>query len=224
MTMHYIIWDFDGTLAYRPGRWSGALHDVMQHQCPGQLVDLDTIRRHLRSGFPWHNHRVPHPEIRGADEWWAKLNPKFVEVYEQLGCEEALAHSLAQQVRAMYTDVEHWHLYDDTVPVLEELSQRGWTHVMLSNHVPELASILHHLGLDKHIDQVFNSAETGYEKPHPVAFEQVRQAVGIVEQIWMVGDNPIADVAGAASVGLPAILVRKAGQTLRDVLSYIGDD
>jgi len=26
--------------------------------------------------------------------------------------------------------------------------------------------------------------------------------------VWMIGDNPVADVAGAEAVGIPAILVR----------------
>lgn len=30
-----------------------------------------------------------------------------------------------------------------------------------------------------------------------------------VEQLWMIGDNPIADIAGAAALGIPGILVRK---------------
>ncbi|MGH7576165.1 MAG: HAD-IA family hydrolase, partial [Longimicrobiales bacterium] len=41
----------------------------------------------------------------------------------------------------------------------------------------------------------------GYEKPNPRAFRHVLNAVGPSGPVWMIGDNPIADVAGAAAVG-----------------------
>lgn len=66
----------------------------------------------------------------------------------------------------------------------------------------------HDLGLDGHITQIFNSAQSGYEKPHPRAFDGVLEAVTGADAAWMVGDNPKADVRGAEAVGLPAILVR----------------
>jgi HAD superfamily hydrolase (TIGR01549 family) len=91
---------------------------------------------------------------------------------------------------------------------LRRLSSRGWTHLILSNHVPELTRILHDLGFDGHITQIFNSAQNGYEKPHPRAFHGVLEAVTGADAAWMVGDNPEADVRGAEAVVLPAILVR----------------
>ena len=91
---------------------------------------------------------------------------------------------------------------------MRELSSRGWTHLILSNHVPELPEILHNLGLDEHLNQIFNSAESGYEKPHPRAFDAVLGAVADADAAWMVGDNLEADVRGAEAVGLPSVLVR----------------
>jgi putative hydrolase of the HAD superfamily len=60
------------------------------------------------------------------------------------------------------------------------------------------------------IDAVFTSARTGFEKPHPEAFRIALRACGEPEMAWMVGDNPVADVAGAEAIGLPAILARTA--------------
>ena len=81
-------------------------------------------------------------------------------------------------------------------------------HLILSNNVPELPGTLHDLGLDGHLHQIFNSAQSGYEKPHPRAFGGVLEAVANAEAAWMVGDSPAADVRGAEAVGLPTILVR----------------
>jgi FMN phosphatase YigB (HAD superfamily) len=55
---------------------------------------------------------------------------------------------------------------------------------------------------------IFASAVTGWEKPNPRFFRHALQAVGNPSRVWMVGDNPIADVAGAEAVGIPALLVR----------------
>lgn len=79
---------------------------------------------------------------------------------------------------------------------------------MLSNHVPELDAIVAQLGLAPLLDAVVNSAVTGYEKPQPDAFAIARRAAGDPSEIWMVGDNPKADVEGARAAGIPAILVR----------------
>jgi putative hydrolase of the HAD superfamily len=64
------------------------------------------------------------------------------------------------------------------------------------------------LGLAPHFEAVFTSAETGFEKPHPEAFARARGALGDPAVIWMIGGNPTADVAGAQTAGIPAILVR----------------
>ena len=79
--------------------------------------------------------------------------------------------------------------------------------MILSNHVPELPSIVDGVGLGPLIDRVFSSAVTGYEKPHP---ESHRVALGgdPPGECFMVGDNIDSDVLGAEEVGLRAILVR----------------
>jgi putative hydrolase of the HAD superfamily len=91
--------------------------------------------------------------------------------------------------------------------VLSLLSDRGWRHLIVSNHVPELASLVEGLGLARWFDAVVTSAQVGFEKPHPRLFDAAR-AVTSDGAIWMIGDNPVADFAGARSAGIKAILVR----------------
>ena len=52
------------------------------------------------------------------------------------------------------------------------------------------------------------SAATGYEKPNPEAFKNALVTTGNPERVWMIGDEPVADIQGAEAAGLPAILVR----------------
>jgi putative hydrolase of the HAD superfamily len=85
---------------------------------------------------------------------------------------------MAKAVRLVYPDPERWRLYEDAIPAFEGLSSSGWKHAVLTNHVPELPEIAGHLGLDRHVERIFNSAQTGYDKPHPEAFRGVLDALG----------------------------------------------
>ena len=209
MATSYLIWDFDGTLGYREGgMWSGTLRDILCEALPGCTVTADELRAQLRVGYPWHTPEISHPELCDADAWWAALQPVFVRALVGVGTPPSLAPVLAGQFRARYTDFSRWRLFPDSFPVLGRLAAQGWRHVLLSNHVPELPDIVRHLGLDYHFDHIFNSAETGYEKPHPQAFRNVLSALPEVENIWMIGDNYLADIQGAAALGIPGVLVR----------------
>jgi putative hydrolase of the HAD superfamily len=100
-----------------------------------------------------------------------------VRAFEAEGVDPSTERRLAGEVRRAYVDPRHWRLFDDATPALRELSSRGWAHLILSNHAPELPEILDTLGLVGQMLEVFNSAESGYEKPHPRAFDGVLETV-----------------------------------------------
>jgi putative hydrolase of the HAD superfamily len=203
-----ILWDFDGTLGYREGMWSGCLVEVLDQHEPGHAWCADDFRPSLRDGFPWHTPDVPHPELATPDSWWGPIESILAGAYGSVGYDEDRSRALAGLARARYVNPSHgWRLFDDTAPTLSRLRADGWRHVILSNHVPELDAIVEALGIGDLIDAVVNSARTGYEKPHPRAYAAGRAAAGNPEELWMVGDNPAADVAGAEAAGIPAIPV-----------------
>jgi putative hydrolase of the HAD superfamily len=204
-----ILWDFDGTLAYRPGMWRGCLIEVLDEHAAGHGVDADQLRPFLRDGFPWHRPEVAHPELCQPDAWWRQIEVLLAGAYEGVGIGSDEARELAGRVRGRFVDASRgWRLFDDTLPALGRLRSEGWRHVVLSNHVPELPALADGLGLSPLIDEVHTSAVTGYEKPNRRAFELALESCGRPNEVWMVGDNPVADVAGAEAVGIPAILVR----------------
>jgi len=52
-----------------------------------------------------------------------------------------------------------------------------------------------------------SAADVGYLKPHPAIFEGALRCLGTKpEETLFVGDNPIADIAGAQGAGLQAVL------------------
>lgn len=204
----FLIWDFDGTLAWRPGGWASAVLTVLHRTRPDLPVTMEQVRPYLQSGFPWHAPENPHPGITDQ-EWWEDLMPVFGRALRAAGVENGQVYEIAREVRTAYIDPACWQVYNDTLTALEMLSTRGWQHVLLSNHNPELPTLLEHLGLNSYFTAVFNSAQTGYEKPNPKAFRAVLDWAAPDATIWMIGDNFGVDILGALEVGLPGILVRK---------------
>ena len=193
----------------RPGMWRGCLIETLDAHEAGHEIDADELRPFLRDGFPWHQPEVAHPELCDPEAWWRQVECLLTAAYAGVGIERSRARELAQHARTRYVDAScGWQLFDDTLPTLERLRAGGWRHVILSNHVPELPGLVAGLGLSGLIENVLSSATTGYEKPNPRAFEIALSQSGNPSERWMIGDNPIADVAGAEAAGIRAVLVR----------------
>jgi len=211
-----LIWDFDGTLGYwEGGKFGAALLEAISQREPPITLTPEQVQPYLKSGFPWHEPERPHTHITSAEAWWEWINPIFERALLAVDVGPSQAKELAQAVRPVFTNLDRWRLFDDVLPTLSQLAEVGWQQVIFSNHVPELPQIVEHLGLNKYIDQVFNSAELGYEKPHPQAFQMVLTSLAHSDSLCMIGDNPNADVAGAEAAGIPAILVRNYSDQAR---------
>jgi putative hydrolase of the HAD superfamily len=223
-----VFWDFDGTLAVREGMWRGSLIEALSAVVPDHVVHADEVAEGLRDSFPWHRPDIEHCHLDTADAWWAELEPVFERAYTRVGIAPQLAARAASLVRERYCDPSRFTVFPDVRPALDRLAQEGWRHVIVSNHVPELPEIVDGLGLGDVIDTVVTSAHTGYEKPNPKMFVEALRLAGAPGEIWMVGDSPRADIAGAEAVGIRSILVRNADTdaaplTLYDAATRIMD-
>jgi putative hydrolase of the HAD superfamily len=223
-----IFWDFDGTLASFTG-WRKALMDTLDEYEPGHNTNSEHMRPFLREGFPWHNSEVPHTHITTSDEWWKTLEPVFIKCYMGVGYYPERATVLAQRVREHIIKPGRYMLYEDAISVLAELKEKGWRHLILSNHIPELPQIVSALALSPYIDFCITSGITGYEKPHLQAFCIALETAGNPHDAWMVGDNLTTDILGAEAAGIRAILVhrpptevaRYSASTLSDVIKIV---
>ncbi|AJT62438.3 hypothetical protein T261_0749 [Streptomyces lydicus] len=214
MSAPVAIWDFDGTLGHRRhGTWAECLLEVLDAQEPGHPWTRDQLFDVLAVGFPWHAAERPHPHLHDPDTWWGHITTVVRTALTRLGISPKAATTAAEATRAAYTDPAAWSLYPQAVDVLDQLTSHGWRHVLLSNHVPELPLLLQVLDLEKRLKAVLNSAATGYEKPHPIAFRLAQSAAGNAARLVMVGDNPKADAAGACRAGIDAIWVRRDHHT-----------
>jgi putative hydrolase of the HAD superfamily len=215
-----IVFDFDGTLAHRPGMWTQCLLDVLNAHGYGHRVTPEDLRPHLQDGFPWHRPDVPHPELNEPERWWRSLGELIDRVYLAVGVDPGQLEGLRAAVRDHYRDASKFLLYDDTIAALEFARVANVRTVILSNHIPELDSIVDRLGLAHLVDRVLTSARIGVEKPHPDSF---RHALGGTSprHAWMVGDNPVADVQGARTAGMQTAHVRHPSADYPDVLTAV---
>lgn len=203
-----VLWDFDGTLAQRPGRWSQCLVETIAQVDSSTLLTAEDVKPGLRDGFPWHRHHDPHSELNDPDEWWSALTPLLVNAYLRADVDRPIAVAAAELIRTTYVDPTAWTIYPDTRPALIRLRGHGWRHIVLSNHVPELPQLVRSLGLDDLFEDVITSAAIGWEKPHPEMFGHALEHAAHPDRVIMVGDNPEADIEGAQRMGIPALLVR----------------
>lgn len=202
-----VVFDFDGTIAHRPGMWSQALLDVLDAQVDGHVATLDGLGTALRGGFPWHHADVPHPQLCSREAWWDHVGGSLSAAFAAAGVDHRRLPELVAAARDHYCNPAHFVLYDDTPTAVWRLVDAGIDVVILSNHVPELPEIVEALGLGDLVRLVISSAAIGHEKPHAEAFRHALVGVDPA-RCWMVGDNPRADVEGASAVGMRAILVR----------------
>jgi putative hydrolase of the HAD superfamily len=208
-----IFWDFEGTLVYIRSLWGAALVSVLDECEPGHCIHPERLRPYLKTGFPWHTPEQPHLHLKTTDDWWSNLETVFIRAYQGVGFGLVRSSELAKQVRKYVINPDRYFIFEDTIPVLENLRTHGWKHAILSNHIPELPDMVKVLGLSAYVDFCISSAQSGYEKPHPEAFRNALKITSNPDIVWMIGDNPKADIQGAEALGIPAILVRNANRT-----------
>ncbi len=210
-----VMWDFDGTLAWRPGLWSGCMIELLDEHEPEHTGTRQLVRELMHGAYPWNRPDEPHPHLSG-DAWWDALRPALARAIAGCGVQAERAMELAGEVRGRFIDAGRgWQVFPDTRAALEATRAAGWRNVILSNHVPELETLIQRLELADLLQDVHSSAVSGYEKPHPRAFELALACAGNPVERWMVGDNPLADVGGAEAVGVPAILIRTVADVPR---------
>jgi putative hydrolase of the HAD superfamily len=222
MAEKYLLWDFGRTLSNHGAVWSESVVTAINQAHPEKNVTRAQIKSFFAKGFPWHTPEIAHDHIKTADQWWLELmQPILNRVFTALEIPESEFASLLRVARQECLDPKRWTLYDDIIPTLEKLSSLGWKHVILSNHVPELESVIEKLEIRHFFEHVFTSGIVGFEKPNPRFFDFALSRIGAENQIIMIGDNPEHDIEGAAQFGIPGILVRDGENGARE---WILDD
>ncbi len=143
-----------------------------------------------------------HPELDHDEEVWVLFTQRIIVGMGGTGDTYACA---AEMTRA-WEQAEHFELYEDALPVLQDLRERGLRLGLLSNTARDLDEFVAHHGLD--VDAVLTSRAHGKTKPHEAIFRAMLEALGVdAGAAVMVGDTVEDDVEGARAIGMRAVLV-----------------
>jgi len=121
---------------------------------------------------------------------------------------ELITSILKKWLKADYKMV----LFDDVVPTLTQLKERGLVLGLISNVDRDINPLYQGLGLASWLGVVVTSQEVGFNKPDPQIFRAALRKAKLrpVEALY-IGDQPQIDVAGANGAGMLGILIDRNG-------------
>jgi putative hydrolase of the HAD superfamily len=150
-----------------------------------------------------------HPELEHDEEIWVAFTERII---RGMGGDSDSAYECAVAMTRAWEHAEHFELYEDALPVLEELRGRGLKLGLVSNTGRDLDEFVAHHHLD--VDAVLGSRAFGRTKPHPTIFQAVLERLQVrPAEAAMVGDSPEDDVEGARAAGIErAFLLDRDGR------------
>lgn len=126
---------------------------------------------------------------------------------------EPLLLKLAQQLIEEFGYHTRWQLYEDVLPTLELLHQRGYTMGVISDWGIALHTILRQHNLLQYFDCTVASASVRWAKPSPTLYETALERSNSIPEFSIhVGDSYVHDVLGARSVGITPIFLDRSKQ------------
>ena len=150
-------------------------------------IDYDTYRRDY---------------VRHGLEPWGELDDELYSAYSD----------------ARTRSVDLIELFEDALETVRALRSRGLKIGILTNGPSELQrSKLRRIGIEDEVDAVAVSEEIGVSKPDPEAYTKAIAMLGLQpNEVAMVGDHVVNDVAGALAAGLAAAVwvERRPGEEL----------
>jgi putative hydrolase of the HAD superfamily len=150
-----------------------------------------------------------HPELEHDEEIWVAFTERII---RGMGGNTDSAYECAVAMTQAWEHAEHFELYDDALPVLEELRTHGLKLGLVSNTGRNLDEFVAHHRLE--IDAALGSGAFGRTKPHPTIFRAVLERLGVdAAHAAMVGDSVEDDIEGARATGIArAFLLDREGR------------
>ena len=144
-----------------------------------------------------------HPELEHDEEIWVLFTERII---RGMGGDSENAYECAVEMTRAWEHAHNFDLYEDVLPTLDALRQRGLKIGILTNSARDVDAFARHHGLE--VDAALSSRAHGKVKPHESIF---RAALSLLDveprEAAMVGDTPEDDVEGARALGMLAFLV-----------------
>ena len=148
-----------------------------------------------------------HPELEHDDEIWIAFTERII---RGMGGDADEAYECAVEMTRAWERSHNFELYEDALPVLDDLRARGLKLGLLSNSSRDLDEFVAHHCLD--VDAALSSAAHGKTKPDASIFRAVLERLGVEPvDAAMVGDSLEDDVEGARALGMQAFLLARRG-------------
>lgn len=152
-------------------------------------------------------HKLWSTSTETSRAFWTALYSRFA---AHLGLEDP---GLPQHLFERFRLPEHYALFDDALPALEELRERGYRLGIVSNFEAWLEGLVTSLEIMPFLNALVVSGIEGVEKPDPKIFEIALERIGTrPERTVYVGDSPEFDVEPARSLGMHALLIDRRGR------------
>jgi HAD superfamily hydrolase (TIGR01549 family) len=199
MTLRAVLFDVDFTLC-RPGPELSAERYARVAARHGATLDIGRYDD-AREAAVLNLKR--HPELLHDDTIWHRFTE---EIFLGMGGPREIASECATEIEQGWEVSENFELFEDALPVLEELRAAELRLGLVSNGIRDLHEFVAHHRLD--VDAIVGSRAHGYVKPHPTIFQAALKQLGVEPAAAvMVGDSLEEDVEGARAFGMRAILV-----------------
>ena len=148
-----------------------------------------------------------HPELDHDEEIWILFTQRIIEGMGGTGD----TYRAACEMEAAWAHAHHFELYEDALPTLDSLRDRGLKLGLLSNSARDLDEFVAHHRLT--VDAVLTSRSHGKTKPHRAIFLRMLELLDVAAgDAAMVGDTIEDDIEGARAVGMTAVLVDREGR------------
>ncbi len=217
-----VTFDVGGTLI-EP--WPSVGHVYAEVAAQHGHADLDVVQLNRRFAAAWK----ARPGFDHAVEDWAAIVDETFAGLVSKKPSKTFFPGLYQR----FSQASAWRIFDDVLPTLTALKERGVRIGVISNWDDRLRPLLKSLDLAGCFEAIVVSCEVGASKPAPAPFHAAATAFKLRPgQILHVGDSPEMDVEGARAVGFRAVQIVRggdavsAGQTksLRELVALVSAD
>lgn len=211
-----VVFDMGNTLwfeAWRPAEsdiWrleAEAVRPLLERWDVTPAILLEDLLRDIWQAYELAFH---HERARGTTR-----DPSLPSLIQAGLAEHGVAiheHQAIEWWRASWIHARHFgmQLYPDTLDTLAAIKGAGFL-VALNTDRPCTAGMLEpdlpHFGLDRFVDAVVCSGDTGFTKPHPSTFDLVLRKLDVPgNRAVMVGDSCERDCVGAKALGMTTVL------------------
>jgi putative hydrolase of the HAD superfamily len=209
--------DVDGTLLWVGLDVEGYVEDLAPYATNGALsVERATgpVRRSMRRHIEEHLKYRTEEDLTGFKRRNAEMTAQEIGI-------DAPADALSEAAERRVS----FNPYPESEAVLRRLREMGVKLYVVSNWDIELERVLEGLGWMRYFDGVVASAFVGAEKPDPEIFEEALRTSGVRrDRAVHVGNDPVADIRGAAEAGIDTVLVDRRGGVEVPVATYVIPD